>query len=442
MAGETGAALNAGAEFARGLTSDERKEASYNALNKAYGPAAAYDPAAALQAQSYGQHMLTDPIAVQADQASLDGKRISNAGATETNAYNVLAHPKMLLKDDLDNTQTAQNTNFTAQDQPGKLAQQAATIRGTNAQTAASYASAGASNAETAQRKFTLHNEEGQNIRTGAMGILGSLSDVAVNGGDIGAAFDKQAPLLAKMYNIDPQHLATLRTNLVADPTGTINGFTDTIHAADQEANNARLAGKGGAGGTGAAALAKAQGQASDRVNAMKAIAERTSDVPELMDQASSLVSQMSSIPAIRKARAELPGTAEYNYGQIMHRVQANLALTDLQAMKANGLSMGKVSNMEMKLSGEAFANTDVGLDAGMIRSNLARVKSIYTKVNANMQDDIVRIGKSAGGTGSGSTHLQAPIAAPPGFKGVDGQSYTSKDGSVAIYKNGKFLPQ
>jgi hypothetical protein len=69
---------NEGADFARGLTTDERRTQAFNALSKAYGPAVAFDPVAAAQAQAVKQKDLTNPIAVQQDQANLQTTQLAN----------------------------------------------------------------------------------------------------------------------------------------------------------------------------------------------------------------------------------------------------------------------------------------------------------------------------------------------------------------------------
>jgi hypothetical protein len=93
----------AATEQASALSADERKNAAFNALAKAYGPQAG-DPDAALKMQQFGQHELTDPIAVQQAQADLTGKNLSNTGTQQTNDYNALANPKKLTGLDLENT--------------------------------------------------------------------------------------------------------------------------------------------------------------------------------------------------------------------------------------------------------------------------------------------------------------------------------------------------
>lgn len=66
-----------GAQAYGALSDAVRKSAAFNALSRAYGPAAG-DPEADLQLQEYGQRQQTNPIAVQQAQANLTGTQQQN----------------------------------------------------------------------------------------------------------------------------------------------------------------------------------------------------------------------------------------------------------------------------------------------------------------------------------------------------------------------------
>ena len=425
-----GESLKGGSDFQGALTDAERKAAAYNVLNSTYGAAVAYDPAAALQAQEYGQREKTNPIAVDQARATLTGTGLDNSGKQQAQDFNALANPKKLTGMDLENegqgltnAKTAQDTAFAAEAQPYNMLEKKANIAQSNAAT-------DASRAQTQVSRFALNTAQAAADRTTAMGILSSLSDVATQGGDIGAAFDKYAPIIAKFQGTDVSHIQGLRERLVQDPAGTINTLTDAIHAANEQALSAK--------GTKAAVAGKAADQASAQVLGMKNIAERTAAVPMLVEQADGLVKGFSPVAAVRKVRAGIPGTNEYQYAKLMESLTANLALTDLQSMKASGLSLGRVTNAEMLAAGHAYANLDIGQDISTIRGNLRRMDSVYKTVNGNLALDIKRLENKAGGGGK----IQNPVAAPAGFKGVEGKVYTDKDGNQAVFKNGKFIPQ
>jgi hypothetical protein len=428
----------AASEQASALSADERKNAAFNALAKAYGPQA-NDPDAALKMQQFGQHELTDPIAVQQAQADLTGKNLSNTGTQQTNDFNFLANPKKLTGLDLENTgkqdqntQTEQTTDFDAQLQPGKVAQQGAQLDSTKAATRASNASTAASNAETAQRRFTLATDEGQADRTSAMGLLAGLSDVVNQGGDLGEAFDRLAPQIAKFEGTTPDHLQGLRAKLLQDPANTISQLGDAINAANQAA----AASKGGAGALNTLKFNEAK---QAQVNALNVTAQRTQAVPAATDQALALVSAMSASAILRKARAAIPGTPEYKFEQLVTQIKTNASLDDLRALRASGTSLGRVTNTEFTASANAFANLDLGQDPKMLAGNLGRLKSTYGVINDNLQADIARLSKTSGGN---AAKAPAPAAkAADGKKYVKDTVYQDAKGNKAKWDGTKFVP-
>lgn len=118
MADETSDALQAGANFFGALTNEERKTDAYNALNKAYGPAIAYDPAAASNAATANVNTQTqgDKIAASA--------RVNNAGAALVDQYGAAAG-------DPDAAAKAQETKLAGSDAGRMAAFRALKILGT-----------------------------------------------------------------------------------------------------------------------------------------------------------------------------------------------------------------------------------------------------------------------------------------------------------------------
>lgn len=417
--------LSDGADFANNLTLNERKTEAYNALNRVYGPAVAGDPDASLKAQEYAQRDLTNPIAVQQAGANLGQTQAVTQGQDLSNAFNTQANPIKVQGLQDANTQAEQSTAFEAQDQPGKIAQQGATLAGTKAQTANTQT-------DTAQKHFALNTAQGTAMRQTAMGILSSLSDVASAGGDVGATFDKNAALIAQMEGVTPDHLPPLRAALMRDPVGTINQLTDAVNAA-----NTAAMGAGGKGAAGALAMMKfSQGQMSLK-DGLNFVQQRTAAVPDLTDQMTSLAGQMSGSAIVRKAKSEIPGTPEYQFEKLNEQLKANTALDDLRTLKATGTSMGRVSNMEMGLSSSAVANMDIGQSPATLLANLKRVKTTYGMVNSNLAADITRIG--TGTTMPGQKRAITPGA--PGSKFQEGQTYQDAKGNKATFTGGKFVP-
>lgn len=415
-----------GLNFVKSLQDQSRKSAAYNALRKSYGDVAG-DPEAALNMQAYGQRELTNPIAVQQAQSNLKGTDLSNVGKEQENVFNAGADPLKLRGLDLENTsrdlsnkQTSQNTQFEAQLQPGKVAQQGATLAQTRAQTGLTGAETAHTQAETAQAKLNLATVEGAQLRATAMGLLAGLSDTANKGGDIGAAFDKIAPQIAQFEGVTPDHLGPLRSKLVADPVGTINSLADAIHAANLEAVKNTPAG--------VIAQDKYADQRNAQVQALNVTAQRTAAVPAATDQAASLIPQMSSSAILRKARAEIPGTPEYKYEQLVTQIKTNASLDDLRALRASGTSLGRVTNTEFTASANAFANLDLGQDPKTLTANLTRLKATYGVINNNLQVDAKRLSTQRG---PGTVHVTGPQAAAPADAGGKSYTYDPKTGTL-----------
>lgn len=427
MADDTSNALAAGQEFARGLTADERKGAAYNALKNTYGVALAGDPDTAIKDQEYMQKEQTNPIAVKQAQATLTGTDLENTGKAQTNDYNALANPERLtgIKDtnaqtEATTAQTLQNTDQSAQKFPGELEQQKATLAGTKAQTGLAGAETAHANAETAQTKLAMNTAEGAQLRSTGMGVLAALSDVATNGGDVGGKFDELAPIIAKMEGVSPDHLQGLRAALVKDPQGTINSLSSAIQAANMTA-------MGGKSATGMLAMQKfSQGQMTlaDGLNFTR---QRVAAVPDMVQQALDLMPQMSSIPTVAKAKALVPGTPEYQFNALIHSIQGNLSLDDLRSLREGGLSLGRANMAEFAASANAIANTDLGLNKGMLKGNLQRVQNTYRGTTAALDAQIARVRKTAGGAG----------AAAPVKQFVNGTVYTDSQGNKATTADG-----
>lgn len=424
-------ALQEGADFARGLTNDERKSAAYNALANTYGVALAGDPDTALKDQEYIQRTQTNPIAIQQAQSTLQGTNLENAGKAESNKFNVLADPLRLtgLQDTNANTEaTTANTQATTRRTntllPGEVAQQAAQTGLTRAQTGLTGAETAHTKAETSQSLFTLNTAQAAQARASAMGILAGLSDTAANGGDIGQAFDNVAPLIAKYENVDPSHLPLLRQALVSDPVGTINKLSTAIQAA-----NLAAAGGTGKGAAGALGLLKfSQGQ-MNLADGLQFTRQRISAVPDLTQQALDMLPQMSSLATVRKAKAAIPGTPEYQFNAIMHQIQGNLSLDDLRSLREGGLSLGRTNLAEFTASANAIANTDLGLDPAMLRGNLQRVQNTYKGTLSALDNQIARARATGGG----------PRVNSPQY--VAGQQYRDAKGNVATWDGTKFVP-
>lgn len=426
--------VQAGADFASGLKLTERKDAAYNALANTYGVALAGDPDTAIKDQTYTQNALTNPIAVQQDQANLQGKNIANTGAQQENDYNALANPLKLtgLGDANTNTEAATanteaNTNKTNTLLPGDVAQQKAQLGQTKAQT-------GLLGSETRTNTLAANTAQAAQDRTSAMGILASLSDVASSGGDVGGTFDKLAPLIAKYEGVTADHLPPLRAALVQDPVGTINRLSEAINAA----NISALGGK--AGGTAALGMLKFGQQQMNLKDGLGFVQQRVAAVPDATQQALALVPKMSTLATIRKVKQEIPGTPEYQFNQVVQQIKSNLSLDDIRSLRAAGVSLGKPNMAEFAGSANAVANLDLGQDTATLAANLNRVNNTYKGLTETLQGNIDRLGNGAPGVPKATTPGRPSLnqqQAPAAMKFNNGQVYVDGQGNKATTKDG-----
>lgn len=192
------------------MTQADRQAAAYNVLSKTYGVDLAGDPDTALKAQTYTQNTLTNPLAVQQKQADLTGTSITNAGNQATNDYNTLSRPTILQGLQDKNAQTEQDTQFAAQNQPGKLKQQ-------TAQTSATNAEAGASSAQAAQTRYSTASSMSAEETNASLGMANQLLQVRNSGGDVQAAFDEMAPRVEALPGVNKGHIESLR-NVIGNP--------------------------------------------------------------------------------------------------------------------------------------------------------------------------------------------------------------------------------
>lgn len=382
---------------AAGLEAEQanwRKQKAMDALTNIYGPIAGGDPEDALKTQNYLTATQQDPLKTEALRLNNAGTGTANAQAVENLGFSTQQHPLQLQQDQnvVDQggikTQADQlGLNTDTALAPLKVAQ------GQNEVTGGGIANAANADALTAAQAARQ--------RASAQGLLATLSDAYNNGGDIGRAFDQIAPQIAALEGVDPNHLQPLRQQFVADPAGTINHLQTALAAANPPPATA--------GGTAAQRAANSPQARNAQADALEVIQGRTSAVPTTIDQATALIPKMSASAILRKARAQIPGTPEYQFEALTHSIGANLSLDDLRSLKQTGLSLGRVSNVEFVASQHAFGNLDLGQDPGQIASTLSRLGTMYKQINSNIGVDVQRLRAGA------SPHLeQRPPTATP----------------------------
>lgn len=371
-----------------------RKNKAMNALETIYGPTAG-DPEDALKNQNYLTATQQDPLNTTALALRNAGTVTANAQAGENLDFSKQQHPLQLQQDQnvvqggaLANTATQQGIDLNKDLAPLKVAGAQNEVAGgaiTNATNTDALAAAQAARQ-----------------RASAQGLLATLTDAYNNGGDIGRTFDQIAPQIAQLEGVDPNHMAPLRQQFVADPAGTINHLQTALSAA----NPAPTTGKG------AAANANSPQARAQQADALEVIQSRTAAVPTTIDQAGALIPKMSGSAILRKARAQIPGTPEYQFEALTHSITSNLSLDDLRSLRTSGLSLGRTNIAEFTASAQAFGNLDIGQDPGQIKSTLDRLSGTYKQINSNLGADVQRL--RTAGTPHLETRPPAAAAAPP----------------------------
>lgn len=376
---------------AAGLAAEQdnwRKQKAMNALTNIYGPIAGA-PVEAMQNQNYLTATQQDPLRTEALRLNNVGTGTANDQAAENLGFSRQQHPLQLQQDQntvaggvISNAQAGENLDLSKRLDPLKVqAQGIANQGGTIANQGGEIANAtGADQLRAAQAARD---------RATAQGLLGALSTAFNNGDDIGATFDHLAPQIAALEGVDPNHMQPLRAAFVADPQGTIT----KLNAALTQANPTPTA-----GGRAAAAANTPQARAQ-QADALEVIQARTAAVPTTIDQASALISKMSPSAIIRKARAQIPGTPEYQFEALAHSISSNLSLDDLRSLRTSGLSLGRTNIAEFTASAQAFGNLDLGQDPGQIKSVLDRLSGTYKQINSNLGADVTRLRTGAAST-------------------------------------------
>lgn len=161
-------------------------------------------------------------------------------------------------------------------------------------------------------------------------------------------------------------------------------------------------------------AATKAAETRAKNATAVEGVLGRTAAVPAMTQDAVKLVDRMSPSPIIRKLSANIPGTAEYQFNELLGQIKPNLSLQDLTSVRQQGLSLGQVTVKEFEAAGNAYANMDLGQPQSTLRANLRRVESVFNRVNANLQADVDRL-RAAPGAPAGTNPLEALKKAAPG---------------------------
>lgn len=400
-----------GVNASQNVINNWRKNKAMNALTKIYGDIAG-DPEDALKMQDYQQKEQMNPLLVQGEQLKNTGADLGNQKAAAELPY---AGPKQQA--DVAETQ-ARTGLYGAQTDAQKAAtpyiaaEKTAGIASTQAGTANTQQ-------QTATGAFNLQQGKAQADRAQLGAILTTLTNTASTGGDIGAAFDKYAPIISSVTGGDPTKLSALRKRMVADPQNTIQDLYSGLLA-----QNLLMPGKTGA--------KNPMQDRAQQVAAMQVIGERTKAVPNTIAQAVALIPQMSGSAIIRKAKEKVPGTAEYKFDQLVQSVKSNLSLDDLRSLRTSGLSLGRTNIAEFTASANAFGNVDLGQDPRVLAQTLTRLGGTYNVINSTLQADIKRMSFGVPGLNAGQNaqpQAAKQTGGKPSAQGLD--AFITKHGGI-----------
>lgn len=338
-----------GQEAAQLATDNWRKNQAMQSLENIYGPIAG-DPEDATKLQNYNYLQQADPLRLKALELGNTGADIENQQAgvnldtsRQLAPYKVQSAANEVEGQDIGNQQASVNLDTSRQLAPYKVQEAQNQVQGgrlqNQGQSIQNDAESQALQAATAARD-----------RATAQGLLATLTQAYNNGEDIGKTFDTMAPQIAALEGVDPAHMQPLRAALTQDPAGTINKLTAALAAA-----NPTVTGKG------TAAKANDPQVRQQQADALEVIQSRTAAVPDTINQAAALIPKMSGSAIIRKARAEIPGTPEYQFEALTHSVTSNLSLDDLRSLRTSGLSLGRTNIAEFTASAQAFGNLEIG---------------------------------------------------------------------------------
>lgn len=408
-----GADLLAGGAYAQGLTDNLRKAHAFNALENVYGPIAG-DPARAQATQNYFNSVVQDPLktkglALQNDatQLSNEGTAISNrtAGSNQDAAAALRAAQFLKLHanpdgsinpDAINQVMTPENAALFGMDaahlDPTK--QLFGSVQGAGAvdHIISALQSGGAGQLQGTVQYGTdpntgapveiLHTKNGQTI---VRPVQGGVTPTIVTNADTGirrAATGQQTADTAA-FNAG----VGANNSPYGSPTGALM----------PGANQTTVP-----GGTPSAKLADVN---TKRANALSGLIERTDAVPGIIDQAAALIPKLSQSGIMRKARAEIPGTPEYQLAQLAGTINANLSADDIRFLRETGTALGRPSFGEFAALGHAYGNLDLGQDPSTLAANFARLKATYRQFSSIGHAEINRLNKPAA--------APAPPAAP-----------------------------
>ena len=385
---------------------EARKAAAYNALRKTYGDIAG-DPTSALAMQKYGFDQQNNPLLIQQNE-------LQNNALSQKNSFDAQQDPLLLEHQALSNTgQGIANENNQTISDKNKLDLQtahAAQLHGVLSGSLNTLTTDGAGITDPTQRGALFDKQvaaitpliggDPQQIQQ----QLAAERQKFVEGGvDAipGIQSDLDAAVTGMMTPKDRAALATQQAR-----TGLVEAQTDKAKAGTAAANAKAAAGFGAGGdiNKNVAGWIKANGKpdaiqaaiASTQTFDQKlgivlgdgATAEKDQDGKwkvsavgnnGLIGNALTLSDKVKGMsPAQIAIQSKIPGTDAFQLQQTLDQIGHSTALTDLQNIRASGLSLGRVTNTEFQAASQAIINPSVMANPARLKGQLYKLADLY----------------------------------------------------------------
>lgn len=344
---------------AQNVTDTFRKNMAFKALEKTYGPIVG-DMKLATDVQAYEQSELTNPLEVEQ-------KQLTNAGLARTNAFNAANDPLTLKSNEIANEQGQFNLDKGKSD-----ADKAETIR-------------------QAQEAHTTLTGVLDTVETQLNGVVDPDQRLAV--------FDDQVRQIAPLIGADPEQLlhslAQQRAAVAAQGTAAIGPMRkqldDMLYAGldpeeRQKLKNAALDAQLKTAQIGATDALTLQREAAAKKAANGGDAATPEGVTMAIDQLErtvegvtnldDLIDDMSDVGLVRKGKALVPGSAEYNFVTQAQSAAVQGGLQALQALSDAGVSLSPMSDTDFKALINSVANLDVGQSKGQLRGMVGNLRA------------------------------------------------------------------
>ena len=382
-------AVKSGVDTSQAMITNERKARQYNALRQLYGDAVGPDDTLAqLDANNRANQKLPGELEAQA---------LTNAGKRQENAFNDLMNPLKLQqtqgaidKQSLDNDYNRQTMGSRVQQEAAKAAQGQQTVQ-LNKQ-------------KIDKGEAESEDSAAERQRNAALGIVAAAKERIAANEDPTTVWNSIAPQIAAMENVDPGQLSQLRDMFLRDPKGTIGMVEQHANATRPQSaylrSQAAMVSAQAARERAAAATAKANPPLTEA--GVTSVIEQGNNVNRTLDsligtpEKPGLVDRVTRNPIMRTFNQMVErstgggfDTNEVAYIKDLQTLTASLGLDALQRLKAQGVTLGQVTEAEHALLQQSVARLQSTRDPVVMRDELQRIRTHYQRYQAALLNDM-----------------------------------------------------